>query len=544
MAVITDTIVLKDGYSGTLDRYADKLGNIPLQFRNVEAEVEAIMDEEARKARESANAEMVAKMDLMRVEQQAQALRDYAARQAEEEAIAEQEAAEAAKQSAEKHERLVGVIRQLGNVLTSPVRALPRLAEGIQNVIQKVAGAKSPMDDFIKRIRMTAMGLFTARRMITYIKNALARAPADMAGGIENMTNMIKDGFDRAVLSLVRGFLPAMERLRTVMQSSGGQNLLKAFSQGMEMLGRGIGIVIDKISELVTWAGDHLNQVLITGAVLLGIYAVKMAAVAVSSILANAGLLLIIGAAIAVASALDATGGTADDVISRIAKGFGFLYAVIYNTVAGIWNYALAPFAEAFATFLDNPIDAITQLLLSLADFALMVLGKIAAGIDALFGSNLSAAVNGWSAGLESRMSKNYSTYGSVGRMKTIDPWSTAKQWGEKSKGISDMFDPAKLGQYQLTELQDINKNTGATAKKVDMAAEDLKAFVDMAEREYVMRVNMQTVTPTITVNGQNTGNSREDAEALANRLADVLADLRSSSPSVPVDYVYTGGIG
>lgn len=543
MPFIEDTLVLKDGFSGTLDRYADKLGNVPLQYRNVEAEIEAMMDAEARKAKESANAEMVARMDLMRVEQQAQALRDYAARQAEEEARAEQEAAEAARLSAENHERLVNVIKQLGRVLISPIRALPRLAQGLHNVIQKIAGVQSPMDNFIKRIRMTAMGLFTARRMITYIKNALARAPADMAGGIESMTNMIKDGFDRAVLSLVRGFLPAMERLKTVMQSSGGQNLLKVFSQGMELLGRAVGFVIDKISELVTWAGEHLNQVLIAGSILLGLFAVKMAAVAVNTMIANAGLLLVIGVVLAMAQAMDATGNTFESVIGKIASWFGYLYAFIYNIVADIWNNALAPFGEAFATLLNKPSEAIRATLVALGEFALGVLSKIAGAIDALFGSNLSSAVNGWAANLEAKAA-DLTYHNTVARMEKLDPKATSQKWGEKASAVSDMFNPAKLGQYQLTELQDINKNTGATAKKVDMAAEDLKAFVDMAEREYVMRVNMQTVTPTITVNGQNTGNSREDAEALANRLADVLADLRSSSPSVPVDYVYTGGIG
>ena len=74
------------------------------------------------------------------------------------------------------------------------------------------------------------------------------------------------------------------------------------------------------------------------------------------------------------------------------------------------------------------------------------------------------------------------------------------------------------------------------------MAAEDLKSFVDMAERDYVMRVNLQT--PTINITGQNTGNSKEDAEYLADRIAGVLADMRASSPSVPVDYLYSGGVG
>lgn len=546
MAEIRDKLVLEDGFSGPLERYAEKMeqaNRASLRGRDIEAEISALMSENAEKAAEAANKEMAEKILLMKLEQQAQALRDRAAQQAEEEARAQEEAAEAAERAAQKHERLVSVFKQLGNVLTSPIRALPRLARGIQNVVQKIAGAKTPIDNLSKTITRTAMGLFTARRMITYIKNALERAPEDMAGGISRMAQMFKDSFDRAVLSLVRGFLPAMDRLNDAVNGK-GQTLMRAFAQAMELVGQAVGFVVDKIAELVNWAGDHMNQVLIIGATLLGLFAVKMLAMGAATVMANWWLFAIIGVVIGFASALDATGTEADTIISKIGAGFGWLYATIYNIVAEIWNSALAPFAEAFATMLDNPVAGIMHLLVSLADFALSVLGKIAAGIDALFGTNLSAAVGNWQNSLEGWAASNFETYGKAGRMGKMDAKATAKSWGEKASGIAEKFSGTNLQKNQLTELQDINKNTGATAKKVDMAAEDLKAFVDMAERDYVMRVNLQSVTPNITVNGQNTGNTREDAEALADRIAAVLAEQRTSSPSVPVDYLYTGGIG
>lgn len=545
MAEIRDKLVLEDGFSGPLERYAEKMeqaNRASLRGRDIEAEISALMSENAEKAAEAANKEMAEKILLMKLEQQAQALRDRAKEQAEAEARAQEEAAEAAERAAQRHERLVGVFKQLGNVLTSPIRALPRLARGIQNVVQKIAGARTPIDNLSKTITRTAMGLFTARRMITYIKNALERAPEEMAGGIQRMAQMFKDSFDRAVLSLVRGFLPAMDRLNDAVNGK-GQTLMRAFAQAMELVGQAVGFVVDKIAELVNWAGDHMNQVLIIGATLLGLFAVKMLAMGAATVMANWWLFALIGVVIAMANAFDAVGGEASTVIEKIGAGFGYLYATIYNIAASIWNEALAPLGEAFATFLDDPLQGAAHIFWAFVNSLLAGLAVIANAIDSLFGTNASGWIAGAQASVNERLAE-FDTNGKAGRLGKLDPKGTAKEWGEKASSLAEKFSETNLQKNQLTELQDINKNTGATAKKVDMAAEDLKAFVDMAERDYVMRVNLQSVTPNITVNGQNTGNTREDAEALADRLAAVLAEQRTSSPSVPVDYLYTGGIG
>lgn len=553
MAVIRDRLEVVDGFSNPLDQYLAKMGKAnqaSLAQRDIEAEIEEIMTRAEREAaaaaeakkreREEARAAAKAEREAARAaERRSQILyQQWAAQMAEQEAEAERQAAEAAEQSAQKHDRLTNVFQRLGQVMLSPIRAVPRLVSGFRKLLNMIAGVKSPMDHLISRLRMTALGFFTARRMITYIQNALKRATGDMADGITRMTTMIKDGFDRAVLSLVRGFLPAMDRLKSKLEEN--KILGQAFGQAMEWIGRGVGLLIDMVSQLVDWIGGHLNQALIIAGTLLALFAVKMLAAGLAAAISNAWLLALIGIVIGFAQALDATGVEAGSVFEKIAAGFGWLYAVIYNLVADIWNNALAPFAEAFATMLDHPAVGIAQLLVNLADFALSVLSKIAAGIDAMFGSNLAGAVNGWRSGLQSIASDLSGTAGAAGRMEYKNPTEVAKNWANKAGGIADSFSMKNLESYQLTELQDINANTGATAKKVDMAAEDLKAFVDMAERDYVMRVNLQQ--PNITVYGQNTGNSKEDREALADQLATVLAEMRASSPSVAVDYLYSGG--
>ena len=59
----------------------------------------------------------------------------------------------------------------------------------------------------------------------------------------------------------------------------------------------------------------------------------------------------------------------------------------------------------------------------------------------------------------------------------------------------------------------------------MDLSNEDLKSLVDVATRRYVNNINLTSQTPVITINGQNTGRTKEDREALADALKLVLAE-------------------
>lgn len=75
-----------------------------------------------------------------------------------------------------------------------------------------------------------------------------------------------------------------------------------------------------------------------------------------------------------------------------------------------------------------------------------------------------------------------------------------------------------------------LGSDVGAIKKEVAMSEEDLKSLVDMAERQYVNEINLTAQTPVINVNGQNTGNSKEDRKALANAILDILVEQASSA--------------
>lgn len=75
-----------------------------------------------------------------------------------------------------------------------------------------------------------------------------------------------------------------------------------------------------------------------------------------------------------------------------------------------------------------------------------------------------------------------------------------------------------------------LGSDVGAIKKEVAMSEEDLKSLVDMAERQYVNEINLTAQTPVINVNGQNTGNNKEDRKALANAIRDILVEQASSA--------------
>lgn len=96
---------------------------------------------------------------------------------------------------------------------------------------------------------------------------------------------------------------------------------------------------------------------------------------------------------------------------------------------------------------------------------------------------------------------------------------------------------------------EEIADNTGKTAKSaasieksVNMADEDLKNLVDMAERRYVNQINLTAQTPIVTVNGANTGRTQADRQALADTIRDIILEQAASGATRSTARAYSGG--
>ena len=83
--------------------------------------------------------------------------------------------------------------------------------------------------------------------------------------------------------------------------------------------------------------------------------------------------------------------------------------------------------------------------------------------------------------------------------------------------------------------IDGVGKDVKGIKKSVDLSKEDLKYMVDLTARRYVNNVNLTSQTPVITVNGQNTGNTEADREALARMLETVLLEQRAAGAAMTI---------
>ena len=95
---------------------------------------------------------------------------------------------------------------------------------------------------------------------------------------------------------------------------------------------------------------------------------------------------------------------------------------------------------------------------------------------------------------------------------------------GSSNAALSDLYNVPSFDEMVGT-LGDIGKDVKGIKKSVDLSNEDLKSLVDVATRRYVNNINLTSQTPVITINGQNTGRTKEDREALADAIKLVLAE-------------------
>lgn len=280
-----------------------------------------------------------------------------------------------------------------------------------------------------------------------------------------------------------------------------------------------------------------------------------------------AGLALLVGALYAGVAAFNKLSGSSVSATGIITGAIAFAGAVVGNAFIAVSNTALSVFGGIFNTVasvanfvgnvFNNPLAAAAHLFGDFADTVLGVLQTIAGVIDVVFGSGLSDAVSGWRASLNGfidRAAGNYTEFvpkldvsgAQMGRIGYGDAWNTGYDWGANlGSSLGDMFGAAMPGgetSFSVPSYDDIvsaidgvGKDVKGIKKSVDLSKEDLKYMVDLTARRYVNNVNLTSQTPVITVNGQNTGNTEADREALARMLETILLEQRAAGAAMTI---------
>lgn len=280
-----------------------------------------------------------------------------------------------------------------------------------------------------------------------------------------------------------------------------------------------------------------------------------------------AGIALLVGVLYAGVAAFNKLSGSSVSATGIITGAVSVAAAVVGNAFIAVYNTALSAFGGIYNTVasvanfvgnvFNNPLAAAAHLFGDFADTVLGVLQTIAGVIDVVFGSGLSDAVSGWRASLNGfidRAAGDYTEFvpkldvsgAQMDRIGYGNAWNTGYDWGANlGNSLGDMFGAATLGgetsfnvpSYDdiVGAIDDVGKDVKGIKKSVDLSKEDLKYMVDLTARRYVNNVNLTSQTPVITVNGQNTGNTEADREALARMLETVLLEQRAAGAAMTI---------
>lgn len=479
------------------------------------------------KARELAAAQKIEDFKTRRAERTAEIQKQLEADLAEneryyrEKSLSEFEAyLERKAQKAERRkERFIGIIKKIGQEITG-------------------LGKTTGMDSLTKRLTRMALTLISARRLLTYLRNAISRAPDAIAKPFTKLKEAISDGFARWMVSLLRGLTDGLKALNAAFKSSSGQRFARGMETLFRALGTVLGFVIEKLSAIVAWLGDHFSQIATGVGIIVGLLSVKFAALAVSIMLAHWPLVLIAGAIIGLISYLDSLGKTTEQVFNYIGQGVGWLYSLVYNLVADAWNL-IASFAEFFANVWNDPLASVARLFIDVFDTILGVVETTAKAIDALLGSNLSSSVTGWRNNLQSWADNKFGEKAiTIQRMEKLDPGHTMNTFGSWAGNLGASLSSASLERQKAQSLKSIASDTKSIKNAV--TDEDLKNMIEVASRAFVSQVNLTAQTPVITINGANTGNTEEDRRRLGEAIKYILMEqVAAGSTSSP--YVYSG---
>lgn len=260
-------------------------------------------------------------------------------------------------------------------------------------------------------------------------------------------------------------------------------------------------------------------------------------------------------------SSLSATGIITGAIMVALAF-VGNLFITTINTimdVVAVFYNVFAAIANFLANVFVDPLGAAARLFFDFADIVLSILQTVASAIDAVFGSSLADTVQDWRDSLGGWVDDTFgkgievvpkidSQDYHLDRFEYGKAWDAGYQWGDNLDlfgGLGDMFGAeydAKAYDELLGDTGNISDDVSSINKSVNMADEDLKNLVDMAERQYVNQINLTAQTPVVTINGANTGNTEEDRRKLGDTIRDIILEQAAAGSYRSTARAYSGG--
>lgn len=318
--------------------------------------------------------------------------------------------------------------------------------------------------------------------------------------------------------------------------------LLPALTMGYQVLNAGIGFVADNLGTIVPLITAGLG-VITVAYIALKWEAIETAIASASAwIAATAPFWIIVGVLGTISGVLAALGLSFEEQAQNIIISFNWVITTIKNV--GIALYNTWQFGKvAVKSF----VDVAKLAFLNFFDWVLGKLSILAKGIDMVFKTNISGAIQNLSSASE-RMQANLKEK-IAGNVKEADfkSFEANDFWTNQAKAqnamakMSGAIDSigggsslAKAGMGIDPDL--MTSSSGGKALKtknqgkIEIKEEDMKLLHDIATRDYM--VNYQQLTPQVTLAGL-TINELVDANQVVDMIVDGVAEAAESKLQV-----------
>ena len=443
-----------------------------------------------------------------------------------------------------------GVLR--GQDLNSILAAAPGIARTIE---ESMGWASGSIKKYAEDGKVTAQ----------VVKNALLDMADQTNAKFESIPMTLSDAMTMGKNIVQHGVQDMAAQWNDFLNTDRGQEIIGEGIQLFSMLASAGVDALSAIGRGALWVHDNMDFIIpILLAIAGGIAVMKAASIAeaAATIAGNldkaaswalANWYIILGVAL-LASALIAAqqyGVGMQEVGGVVGGVFGFIYAVGYNVFASLWNI-IATFAEFFANVFNDPVAAIAHLFSGLLDTILGMVQTAASAIDALLGSNISGAINGFRNDLSSWVD---STFGEnavqIKRMANLDVGTTMKQWGSYGASLGSKLDNLNLnvsdlagsfgdldlgdGAGGLGDIGNVGKvgSVGKIDNDVKLSDEDLKLYRNLAERRYMNQIELKTLAPHIEVSIPENEAKNLTAQDIADKLRALLIEQSAAGTAV-----------
>ena len=415
--------------------------------------------------------------------------------------------------------------------------------EAAPAVIQRIA---DEMDVPIGQMKdLASEGKITA----DIVKAAMLGATDDINAQFETLPMTFADMITAGKNNIQMALADAFEGWTQLLNSAEVQAMIADLTAAFIVLAQIGSSAMMAITRALTWLHQNMQRftpLLYVAAGAAALFGAVMVASAVASAISwlavNWPLLLIIGLITSIIIAAQKMGVTFSDVGNFIGQTFGWLYGVVYNLVADLWN-VIAVFAEFFANVFNDPLGSVMHLFVDVFDAILSIVETVAAAIDALTGSDWAGTISNFRNDMQAWADEKYGAKAiTVERMEKLDGVKIAQnmaKFGEIGENLGAKLDNFELNLDDLiglnnTQASAIDSNgavnqvteVGSIKNDVKLSDEDLKLYRDIAEAKYMRAVEVTTLAPNVSVNVENAQdlNAEDIGEIITNVIIEQVA--------------------